>query len=414
MTTEVREKLYRYRWVILTVAWLSFLTVFLVRGGIGPLAPFVMESLHISRSQVQSLGSIVGITYLPTMLLAGWMVDRIGVRRILVFGTFITGLSTTALFFAPSYQGMLTIMALSGLGSACIFPSAVKAIISWFPLRERATVMGLNQTAINASGIIGGSLLPTVAIALGWKYGLLFLGLMTLAVSISCALLYRNPPQEGQPGVPEDTQSSLSPQPSKSQLMSSLFRSRDIWMLFLAGFFINIVEWGLIGNLVLYLKEYLLFDVKIAGYLLAMTEAAGLLGKPASGLISDRLLLGRRKIVFIVMAGAATIICLMLGLAGHVMQWLLYPVLFIMGVVAIGWGGLYTALAGELAGKELAGVAGGTGGFALVLAAFLGPLFFAYIVDVTGSYPLAWLIMAVSGTISVGFMFLVREHKRRI
>ena len=400
--------------MILAVAWMSFLTVFLVRLGVGPLAPFLKESLHISNAQVGSLVSVIGITYLPTLLVSGWVVDRIGVRRVLVFGTFITGLSTVALFFAPSYREMFIILALSGLGSGCIFPSAVKAIISWFPAKERATAMGINQTSVNAGGIIGASLLPTIAIALDWRYGLLFMGLGALGVCVACALLYRNPAQEELSGGAGDMLNSTAAKPSVTRLMVGLFSSRDIWMLFLAGFFVNIVEWGMMVNLVLYLNEALLFPVVAAGGLLAMTEAAGALGKPASGLISDRLLGGRRKIVFILMAGTAAIICLVLGLAGHGMQWLLYPVLFIMGVVAIGWSGLYTALAGELAGKELAGVAGGAGGFALVLAAFIGPLLFAYIVDVTGSYPVAWLVMALFGTVSVGFMSLVREYKRRI
>lgn len=393
---------------------MSFLTVFLVRLGVGPLAPFLKESLHISNAQVGSLVSAIGITYLPTLLVSGWLVDRVGVRPVLVFGTFITGLSTVALFFAPSYREMFIILALSGLGSGCIFPSAVKAIISWFPAKERATAMGINQTAINAGGIIGASLLPTIAIALDWRYGLLFMGLGALGVCFACAVLYRNPPQEGLSGVAGDIPNSTLPKPSATRLMASLFKSWDIWMLFLAGFFLNIVEWGMMTNLVLYLNEALLFGVVAAGGLLAMTEAAGALGKPASGLISDRLLEGRRKIVFILMAGTATVICVVLGLIGQDLQWLIYPVLFIFGAVAIGWGGLYTALAGELAGKEMVGAVAGISAFALVLGAMAGPPFFGYIVDYTGSYQVAWFVMALSGTISVGFMSLVREHKKRI
>jgi len=414
LTIQPAEELSRYRWVILAVAWMSFLTVFLVRLGVGPLAPFLKESFHISNAQVWRLVSAIGITYLPTLLVSGWVVDRIGVRRVLVFGTFITGLSTVALFFAPSYREMFIILALSGLGSGCIFPAAVKAIILWFPAKERATAMGINQTSINAGGIIGASLLPSIAIALDWRYGLLFMGLGTLVACLGCALLYRNPPQEELLGGAGDIPNSTAAKPSVTRLMASLFRSRDIWMLFLAGFFVNILEWGMMINLVLYLKEALLFGVVAAGGLLAMTEAAGALGKPASGLISDRLLGGRRKIVFILMAGTASLICLVLALIGHSLQWLLYPILFIFGVVAIGWGGLYTALAGELAGKEMVGAVAGISAFALVLGAMAGPPFFGYIVDITGSYQIAWFVMALSGTISVGFMSLVREYKKRI
>jgi len=363
---------------------------------------------------VGALVSSIGITYLPTLLVAGWLVDRFGVRRILVLGTFITGICTTSLYFTTSYREIFIILALSGLGSGCIFPSVVKAIISWFPLRERATAMGINQAAINVSGIIGASLLPTIAISIGWRYGLLFLGIGTLTICLVCVVFYRDPPKAESLSAGLNVPNTAIPKSSNTQLMKSLFKSRDIWMLLLAGFFINIVEWGMIINLVLYLKEILLFGVVAAGGLLAMTEAAGALGKPASGLISDRLLKGQRKLAFLLMAGVASVVSLMLGLVGNELQWLLYPILLLFGLAAIGWGGLYTTLAGELAGKEIAGIAAGASTVALLLGAMTGPPLFGFIVDYTGSYDVAWLVMALSGAVSIGFISLVREHTKRI
>jgi len=408
------EKLPQYRWVILAVVWSSYLTVFLVRLSVGPLAPFLKETLNLSNAQVGVLISATGITYVPTLIVAGWLVDRIGVRRMLVTGTLTLSLCAVAIFFNPSYQNMLIILALSGLGSGCIWPSAVKAIISWFPLRERATALGFNQTAVNVGGIIGASLLPTIAIILGWRYGFLFLGFGALAICLGCAILYRNAPQEDHLAADGNISNSVSPKPSTTRLTIELFKSRDIWMLLVAGFFICTVEWAVMANLVLYLKEEVLIGVVAAGGLLAMTEAAGALGKPASGFISDRLLGGRRKKAFILMGSTASIMCLVLGSVGHDPRWLLYPILFILGAMAIGWGGLYATLAGELAGKESAGMASGAAGAALVLGVMTGPPLFGYIVDSTGSFQTAWLVMALSGAIAVLFIALIREHKKRI
>jgi len=410
----VPDRVSSYRWFILAIVWLSFLTVFLVRLGIGPLGPFLKESLQISSTQITGLASVIGITYLPSLLVAGWLVDRLGVRKVLTFGTCFIGLCTVLLFFTSSYQGMLIILALSGIGSGCVFPSTVKAIILWFSAKERATAMGLNQTAVNAGGMLGGLALPPIAVTLGWRYGWLFMGLGTLVVSLTCSFLYRNPPREEMAGEATNSPDTTPPKTSTTAMMSTLFNSKDVWMLFLAGFFMNIVEWGLMINLALYLWEALFFTKIMAGRLLSLTEFAGLLGKPASGFISDRLLGGRRKVVFILMAGAASIIALTVGLSGDSLQWLLYPILFLFGMVAIGWGGLYSALAGELAGKEMAGTVAGASAFALVTGAMAGPPIFGYIVDTTGSYQIAWLAMALSGAISMGLMSQVREHRKRI
>ncbi len=67
------DKVSSYRWVILSITWLSFLTVFLVRLGIGPLGPFLKESLQISHTQITALSSAIGITYLPALIVAGWL-----------------------------------------------------------------------------------------------------------------------------------------------------------------------------------------------------------------------------------------------------------------------------------------------------------------------------------------------------
>ncbi|MFH1775292.1 MAG: MFS transporter [Chloroflexota bacterium] len=404
------QTLPRYRWMILAVAWTSVLLVFFARLGIGPMGPFLKESLEISNTQLNLLVTASGITYVPTLIGAGWLVDRVGIKRMLVAGNFIGAISLIAIFFTPSYRVMLIIMALSGLGFGCIMPSAVKSLMLWFAPRERATAMGINQSAVNVAGIIGAAVLPTIALTLGWRYGFLYMGFVALAISLFCGLAYRNPPDADLPTRAGDT----SPQSATISATARLFKSRDIWVLSLFGFFLVALQFAAITNLVLYLHESLLFPAVAAGGLLAMTQFAGAFGKPGSGLISDRLLGGRRKALLMLMAGAASVMCLALGLISHNTGWLLYPILVILGVTAVGWGGLYSALAGELAGKEAAGKALGITAAILVLGAMTGPPIFGYIVDITGSYRLAWLAMALSGAISVGLASMVREHKRRL
>ena len=273
--------------------------------------------------------------------------------------------------------------------------------------------MGINQTAVNAGGIIGAGLLPTIAITLGWRYGFLFTGLGALAICLCCAVLYRNPPREVPSVEPGDVRQSAPVRPSTGRLMITLFKSRDIWMLGLACLFFAIVEFGAITYLVLYLTESLFFGVVAAGGLLAMTEAAGAFGKPASGFISDRLLGGRRKIVFIFMVGMASVTCAALGVGGDGLGWLLYPVLVILGVVGIGWGGLFATMASELGVKEIAGVAYGVTSAVTILGVIAGPPLFGYIVDKTGSFQISWLALALSGAISMVFASLIREREKQ-
>ena len=294
----MKSKLLQYRWIILGITWTSTLTVYVMRFGVGPLAPFLKEALNLTNARVGSLVSATAIFHGPTLIIAGWLTDCFGVRRILVIGTGIVSFCLFTLFFAPSYYSMLIVLMLSGLGTGCIFPSSVKAIMMWFSYKERATVLGLNQTAINVSGIIGAGLLPTIAITLGWRYAFLFVSIGAMVFCLCCATLYQDPYEEAGQLRGAHKQLGKIAKPLAIGLGANFFKSRDIWMLGLSGLFIAIIEFATVTYLVLYLKENLLFDVVAAGGLLAMTEAAGAIGKPVSGLISDRIFQGRRKTDF--------------------------------------------------------------------------------------------------------------------
>lgn len=402
----------RYRWIILALVWLSSSSIFLTRLSIGPLAPFLKESLNISNTQIGLLVTAAVIFYMPASVIGGWLADNVGPRRMLIFSTLFLGLCLLALFFTSSYRIMFIILLLSGMGSGCIIPSAVKSIILWFSQRERATALGINQTAVNIGGIIGASVLPTIALTLGWRYGFLFIGFTVFAICLSCLVLYRNPAEETLAAKLANPGEGTLPETGVKRRME-LLKSRDVWVIGLAGFFIAIVEFSIMTNLVTYLTEQLLFSAVAAGGLLAMTEAGGAFGKPVSGILSDRIFKGSRKAVFMAMAGMATILCIIVGIGEQQLGWLLYPVLILLGTVAIGWGGLYFTLAGEIGGKEYAGMTTGTSNAILIIGVIIGPALFGKIVD-TVSFQMAWLTMAAFGVISMVFISLIREHKRRI
>jgi sugar phosphate permease len=125
-----------YRFVILGVVWTSYLIVYLSRLSVGPLAPFLKDSFNLSNAEVGSLMSATAITYAPSMIVAGLLVDKIGVKRILVAGTLLAGVCVALLFVAPSYPALLALLALSGFGCGCIYPAGIKALMIWFPPRE--------------------------------------------------------------------------------------------------------------------------------------------------------------------------------------------------------------------------------------------------------------------------------------
>ena len=403
---QTKETTYRYRWVILGVLWITYIVVFLNRLSVGPLAPFFKEDLGITSAQVGLIMSAASFGYMITLLPMGWVVDRIGARWPMVIGELIAGISMIALFFAPSYIWLLVLMFATGMGCGFLMPSTTQGVVVWFPVKERATVMGLKQTAVNIGGIITAVTLPAVALALGWRYGFLFLGIVAIAIAVTSLTLYKEPPRPS--SSPVDSAASAVAVP-----LVELLKDRQIWMVAICGLCLAWVEFTIIAHLVLYLTEVLLFPVVAAGGLLAMAEAAGAIARPGSGLLSDRVFGGRRKPIFLLMAGTASAMCLLLGLFGSYLSWALYPVLFLLGMGGIGFGGIFLTLMSEFGGRHGAGKAAGLGGTVTMGGIILGPVVFGHIVDTSGSYELAWLSSAFIAALCILLLLFVREEKKK-
>jgi len=405
---QTTEETDRYRWVILCVLWIAFIVVYLNRLSVGPLGPFLKEELDLTSAQVGMVMSAAVFGYMFTQLPSGWVVDKIGARWPIAAGELIAGVSMIALYFVPSYLWLLMLMFVTGLGCGFLMPATTQGVIVWFPQRERATVMGLKQTAVNIGGIISAATLPIVALSLGWRYGFLFLGMTAIAISLLSLIFYKEP---------------LGPNSSRSAGLSGLttavplreiLGNREIWLVAFSGGCFSWVDMATMAHLVLYLTEVILVPVVTAGGLLAVAQAAGAVAKPGSGLLSDWVFRGHRKPVFMMMAGISCAMCLLVGLIGSHLSWALYPVLFMLGLAATGFGGVFIALISELGGRQGAGKATGLAITVTMGGSMFGPIVFGHIVDVSASYELAWLSLAFMSAFCVLLLLFVREGRKRI
>jgi len=398
----------RYRWVVLGVLWITYIVVFLNRLSIGPLAPFLKVELGITSAQVGMIMSAAALGCMVTQVPIGRLVDRIGARWPMAAGEWIAGTCMVIIFFAPSYIWLLIMMFAAGLGLGFLMPSTTQGVMIWFPLKERATVMGLKQTAVNIGGAISAVTLPIVALSLGWRYGFLFLGIIALVIGVAVFILYKEPPR------PALLSSTGSADPARAVSMLELLRNREIWLVAFCGLCFAWVEFAVIGHLVLYLTEGLLIPVVMAGGMLAMAEIAGAIARPGSGLLSDRVFGGNRKPVLTLMAVITSAMCLVIGFFGSYLSWAIYPVLFLLGMGGVGFGGIYLTILAEFGGPRGAATSVGLAAVVSMCGTIIGPVAFGYIVDISGSYQLAWLSLAFMATLCVLLLLFVREEKRKI
>ena len=351
--TRTKEVVYKYRWIMFGVAWTAYTVAFLQRLSIPPLAPFLRDELHLTHAEIGLLISAAAIGYLVTQLPSGWLVDRIGARWLLLAGQVVSG---ACLFWMSRMNGItmgLVIMALVGLGCGCLMPASTKVVMSWFPLRERATVMGLKQTGVNIGGIVAGAMLPAIALTYSWNLGFMLVSSIAIGFGIISFALYREPTMQDNQIASASAFHGLP-----RGVVSAVFLNRNIVLLSLTGALLVLVEMTMITYLVEYLREILLFSVVLAGGYFSLTNGIGAFGKPLFGVISDRLLAGRRKSLIMLSSLVSCALCVVIvSLSVDTPLWIVAIILATFGLVIIGWGGLLLTLIGEFAGKELTGTA---------------------------------------------------------
>lgn len=396
-----------YRWIILSVAILSQTAFSLITQGVAPLAPFLQADLRLSLGQVGLLGTAMYAGCAALVLLAGHLVDTLGVRYVLSAGQILAGVVLALSAASQSLWQILLAFFFVGLGTTVSGPTTSKAIVSWFPMRARATAMGIKQTGVPIAGIITALALPVSALFFGWRTTLVFVGAGVALLGIVPLVLYR------------ETQSSWNRPPlvirDSWQTMLPVVRNRDISLASGAAWCYVAVQFGLITYLMLYLRDRLAVSVVVAGVYLALCQAGGVVGRLAWGAVSDRLFAGRRKPALTAIGLLSTILCLIVAFGSPQMGSITLGVLALaLGICVIGWNALSLALVSELAGLEHAGTAVGLSLTYVYVGMMVGPPLFGLIVDCTANYSLAWAWLAVLCLAGATLSSLVHEEHRRI
>jgi len=168
---------------------------------------------------------------------------------------------------------------------------------------------------------------------------------------------------------------------------------------------------SLLTYIPLYLKESLGLSAYWSSQALAVTQSGAMLGRIGWGAVSDRIFDGRRKVVLVLIGCLSVTLTLILSLLPPGTSIIfLVPIIFLSGFCMIGYHGVSYSLIGEVAGHAKTGMALGLMVTVNAVGTLLATPLFGYLVDVTGSYAIAW--GALSGTLLLGtlvFLFFLKE-----
>ena len=401
MTPAPRDDPARKRWVILAVIVLAQTVANVGPLGIPAIASLIRADLGLTLTQAGSFLSAYYIGPIVLSLFAGMLADRWGTAKTLVLGQAIIAAGLLAVSGTGSYAPFIALMAVAGVGYGALNPASTTAAMSWFPPRQRATVVGLKQVGLPFGGMLGAAILPALALALGWRSAVVVSALLIAASAALCAAVYRDPP--GEPLRPR--------QAGERGSIALVLTNRDLWMVAAASLVFAGMQTVWMAFLALYLQGVVGLSLLSASRYLAIAQGGGVLGRVAFGVLSDRVFGGRRRLP-LALAGCGSALC-SVALAytgpGTGAAWL-GPLALTFGVVGIGWNGVQHTLMAELAGPRTAGTAVGLGLAISSLGVMLGPPIFGWCVTLAGGFRAPWLGLALVMLGGLALLGLVRER----
>jgi sugar phosphate permease len=262
--------------------------------------------------------------------------------------------------------------------------------------------MGAKQTGVPGGGVVTAVLAPPLVLLVGWRGTLATLGITNFLFGFFFSSCWSDPPED------RAATTMVLDAPAHETDTVNIWRFLPIscgTAIYLVG------QMTLITYVPLYLKDAMGFSAYWASQALALTQGGAMIGRIGWGIASDKFFAGRRKIVLILIGLLSAVLILVLSFMERQSPlYLLLPILFLAGVCLVGYQGVSYALIGELAGKAKTGSALGMMITINAACATLGTPLFGYIVDRTGSYQLAWLLLAAAlGVGIVGLATLLKE-----
>jgi MFS family permease len=166
--------------------------------------PLYAHKLGLSLSLIGILVSIRTLCVLPLKPVAGWLADRIGVRRVYLLGIFARTLSAAMLLLAGGFTGLMAVRLLQGASAAGRDVASI-GVIARDAASRVGTAYGSYASAKHVGGVAGAGLAGLIIAASGGTYQPLFVIVLCMSVLPVAAAWFglREEPDLGPASEPE-------------------------------------------------------------------------------------------------------------------------------------------------------------------------------------------------------------------
>ncbi|MGH4139291.1 MFS transporter [Clostridium sp.] len=383
-----------YGWWIVLVAFLSVGITYGTKGAYGVIQLSMLKDLGWTRAQVAGAFSANMFIYAIAVLFMGKIMDKIGVKKILMIGGTLTGIAYYLMTIVKTpVQFYLCYGVLLGLSGSCMgMVPGPTSVSRWFTkMRGRALALTLVASPLGAA--IFTILAKGWLVSIGWRGTFKIMAICSwVLVILPAFFLMKNRPED----IGLNPDGAVEAVVSKNKINTSvedeewtygrIFSSPKAWLLILAYFLFG-------GNGIaqqVHQVPHLINNGLTLGQatdVLALNMFLSVISMLIWPTISDFIDRKKALVVSLMLQVVGTIILM----NAHTVS-MAYVFVFVMGLSYMGAFGLFSALAADLFGRKSLGTINGVMATSASLGAAVAIYFGGYIYDVTKSYNTLWLV----------------------
>ena len=414
---------FHWRWWLAALLLACSVLNYIDRMAISIVAPLIRDEFHLSNTEYSLIAGSFLLTYGIFYTVGGRIMDSIGPWIGVPLSLAWWSLANALHALSRSFGHLCIFRSLLAVGEASYFTAAVKAVQRLFPPADQSKGVALMFMGITIGTLLATPLVALLADRYGWRMAFIVTGAMGFVLLPFWQLLLRKIKADSA-GEPKPQQISHLPADSGQEVSAKtsetpwiVLKYRATWVLFVTRACTD-AAWYFY---VFWLPEYFVrergFDMEMIAKYLWIPFLMADIGYIAGGWVPSHLIhrgwsvtLARKGIM------AASALMVPLGILAVLADTPLAALGWI-GLSTIGmtaWGTNLTALHSDMYPENrvgtafgLTGTAGGIGGAFLQFA--VGP-----ILDRTGSYGLAFLIMGTLHPIGICLILFALGKVRRL
>jgi MFS family permease len=386
-----------YGWVIVGA---SSLMVFITYGLIYSYSVFfkpLADYFQWDRASVSLIYSLAVIIRGAAAIGTGWLADKYGARKIMVF----CGLMIAAGYLLSSqvsslWQFFLTYAVVEAIGVSGIFGIGSAIASRWFT-KNRGLALGIVASGSGLGTLLIVPITERLVVAFQWSQTFIIVGIAAGVLMVVGALFLREPPHSTQ---------STTKQEKTSATLGEALKDIRFWLIILCFLFFLFGTQIVLVHLVNYATDVGI-DPLVAATFISVVGAVSIVGRLTTGITSEKIGFYKNLAIICVFLGISFVMLLFTRSA-----WSFYIFAVIFG---IAYGGEVTQIPLVIArfyGTRVMATLMGVMLFVTGFGGAAGPWIAGKIFDVTGSYNWAFIIGIMSSVLCIVTVWLLKRAEK--